>query len=104
MELKDKIAEALAAIPGARVLHMKPVRDRWLVYIVSKAFSDQTHLDRQRMIDAALTGPQSLLTVDEYRSVALVRTFSPRELRGYRAERRANRARRLKQKPAEPTP
>lgn len=104
MELKDKIVEALATIPGTRVRHLKPVRDRWLVYAVSKAFTDLPHLDRQKMIDAALTGPQSQLTTGEYRSIALVVTYSPRELRGRLAELRANRARRLKHKPAEPTP
>ena len=104
MDLKDKLAAAFAPIPGTRVLRVKPVRDRWLVYIVSKTFSGQTHLDRQRAIDAALTGAHSPLTAEEYRRIGLVFPFSPRELRGYLAERRANRARRLKQKPAEPTP
>ncbi len=102
MELKDKLTAAFAVIPGTRVLRVKPVRDRWLVYIVSKTFSEQTHLDRQRAIDAALAGAHSPLTREEVRSIALVCTFSPRELRGRIAELRAKRAR--KQKPAEPTP
>ena len=104
MELKDKLTAAFAVIPGTRVLRVKPVLHRWLVYAVSKSFSGQTHLDRQRAIDAALAGAHSPLSAEEVRSIGLVRTFSPRELRGYLAERRANRARRLKQKPAEPTP
>ena len=102
MDLKDKLTAALAAIPGTRVLRVKPVRDRWLVYVVSKTFSGQTHLERQQVIDAALTGPLSPLTGGEYRRIALVYPFSPRVLRGYLAARRADRAR--KQKPAGPTP
>lgn len=102
MELKDRIAAALATIPGARVLRVRPVRDRWLASVVSPAFNDLPHLDRQKMIDAALTGPQSQLTAEEYRSIALVVPYSPREFRGLLTERRADRAR--KQKPAGPTP
>ena len=104
MELKDKLTAALAVIPGTRVLRVKPGRDRWLVYAVSKTFSAQTYLERQRAIDAALAGAHSPLTPEEIRSIGLVVTYSPRELRGRLAELRANRARRLKQKPAEPTP
>lgn len=100
MDLKEKLLTAFAPLPGVRVPRMQKVGSRWIVYVVSSAFEGRKSIEQQRTIDDLLAAPSSPLTAEERRSIALVRPFSPKELR---ALVRANRARKQKRKHTAPT-
>jgi acid stress-induced BolA-like protein IbaG/YrbA len=94
MEMKDKIRAAFqngAGGPKIRVHNIKSVSGRWVVYASSPAFAGKSALERQQLVRALLAGSGSPLTPNERKAVALVCTFTPAEIDGFKKSRLARK-------------
>lgn len=94
MEMKDKIRAAFrngAGGPKIRVHNIQPVNGRWLVYTSSPAFVGKSALERQKLVRALLNNSGSLLLPSERKAIALVCTFTPAEMDGFKKSRVASK-------------
>jgi hypothetical protein len=96
MEMRDKIRSAFrngVGGPKIRVHNIKSVDGRWLVYASSPAFAGKSALERQKLVRALLASGTSPLTPNERNAVALVCTFTPAEMDGFKKDRLARKRR-----------
>ena len=92
MDLKEKLATIFAASPrlaNARVPKAKPVAGKWLFYVVSRSFSDQSPEDRQDLIHLILREAGGTLTPKDRRGIGLICPITPAEVRGMSRQRQA---------------
>lgn len=79
MDLMRKIRAAFKgslSLKKARVVKVKPLGDRVLVYVVSPLFAGKTPLQKQRLVSKAMRETGALTSAD-LRRVGLVRTLTP---------------------------
>ena len=78
MDLCKKVKRALKTAFYADVVELEN-DDGISGFVVSAMFDDRDMLDRQAMIESALTVPSAKLTPDERRSVMFIAAFAPAE-------------------------
>lgn len=101
-EFKTKVTAAIrnsAELSGAKVLKVRQVEDRCIVYVMSPAFTYDNGFRTHTLLREAVRAPGSPLTPDEQQSISLFRTFTPDQVKAIKRVRK----RRKRTKEAETT-